>query len=251
MNKYPIYTDIGIEKHKIASYQMDLKGQATLPVINNLFQEIAGNHAEANGFGFTNMLKNGHIWVLTRMKTEIAKYPQWNEEIFVKTWIRNREKLFSERAFQLVNKHEEVMATALTSWMLIDLIHHKPKTLDTIKLKINIFPNDRAVQTELKKIPSVDRVKYTRSHEVLFDDIDVNQHVNNVKYIEWILASFPYEFRKSHNVSEFETNFTSELKYGHKVNIHIEQISEYNFIAGILNAHEKEVCRAEIKWIPI
>ena len=252
MNTYPIYNNKGIEKHKIASYQMDLKAQATLPVLCNFCQEIAGNHAHANGFGFHQMIKNGHIWVLTRFKVQIDKYPKWNDEIYIKTWLRNRQNFFSERDFLLLDNNKNKIGGALSGWMLLDLKSRRPKPVDSIQLDIEMFPDDHSIEDPLSKIPLIEKTDSAYKKIAEFQDIDINQHVNNVKYIEWFLSSFPYEFRKSKNVKSFEINYLAEMTFGESVEINTEKLSDDMFRSSMINSNtQKEICRAEIEWVDL
>ena len=247
---YPIYNDTGIEKHKIASYQMDLKGQATLPALCNLFQEIAGNHADANDFGFQQMIKTGQIWVLTRLKIQIESYPKWNDEIFIKTWVRNREGFFSERDFELTDKNNTKIAGARSGWMLLDLKSKRPKQVEKIPLKIKLFPEQSSINGSLNKIEAIDNIDFSSLKTVEYDDIDVNLHVNNVKYIEWVMASFPYELRQSKDVKSFEINYLAEMKIGEPAEIQTEQLNKTDFRTTIITSgNGKEICRAEISWV--
>ena len=252
MTSYPVYNNKGIEKHKIASYQMDLKGQATLPVLCNLFQEIAGNHAHANGFGFHQMIKSGQMWVLTRLRVELNKYPKWNDEIFIKTWIRNRESFFTERDFLLLDKNENEIGGARSGWMLLNLKTKRPQSVENFPLKIQMFPKENAVINPLQKIKATENINFSYQKEAEFNDIDVNHHVNNVKYIEWLLASFPFEFRKSKNVKEFEINYLAEMTFGERVEIRTEKLNDDLFRSSMINLNsKKEICRAEIEWVDL
>jgi len=252
MDDFPIYKDKGIEKHKIASYQMDLKGLATLPVICNFLQEIAGNHAAANGFGFHQMVKAGYIWVLTRLKIEIEKYPKWNDEIFIETWVRNRHSFFSERDFVIYDNNKKKIGGALSGWMMLDLRSRRPKSVEDLKVEIQMFPNDHAVKDQLKKIEPVNEIDFTEQINVKFQDIDLNQHVNNVRYIEWFLDAFPFEFRKTHNVKNFEINFLAEMTFKDSALINTQKIKDNLYRASIINKrNDKEVSRAVISWIKI
>ena len=223
MANFAEYNDKGLEKHQIASYQMDLKGQATLPVLCNYFQEIAGNHAFANGFGFDQMIKTKQIWVLTRLRVEMEKYPKWRDEIQIKTWIRNREKLVSQRDFVVLDKDGNKLGGALTSWMLLDWRTRRPKLVESVDLPIQMFPDEQAITTSLEKIMAISNANNSYLRSVEFQDLDVNQHVNNVKYIEWILAAFPFEFRKKHNVADFQINYLAELKRRDAVKVQSEE----------------------------
>jgi medium-chain acyl-[acyl-carrier-protein] hydrolase len=246
---YPEYKDKGIEIHKIASYQWDLIGYATLPVLCDFFQEIAGNHASANGFGYPQMIKAGQMWVLTRLKVEVDRYPRWNEEIIVKTWVRNRDGYFSERDFLILDKNENRLGGGLSGWMLLDLKTGRPKTVDHIPLTIQMFPDEHAVIEPLKKIKTVDHSDRTITKTVEFQDIDVNMHVNNVKYTEWFLSAFPYEFRKNNQVTAYEINYSAEMKFGDVAEISVLDLGTNRYLCSAKNPETgKEICKAEMTW---
>jgi acyl-ACP thioesterase len=249
MANYPVYSDKGIEKHTIASYQMDLNGLATLPVLCDFFQEIAGNHASANGFGFPQMIKAGHMWVLTRLKVEVDRYPKWNQDIILTTWVRNRAGFFSERDFLIMDKDQNRLGGALSGWMLLDLKTGRPKTVDHIPLDIQMFPNEHAVVEPLKKIKTLDRSDRVITKTAEFQDIDVNMHVNNVKYTEWFLSAFPFEFRKNNRVTAYEINYTAEMKFGDTAEISVQETDHGTYLCSMKNPlTAKEICHAEITW---
>ncbi|KAK9030743.1 hypothetical protein V6N11_032156 [Hibiscus sabdariffa] len=43
-----------------------------------------------------------------------------------------------------------------------------------------------------------------------WNNLDVNQHVNNVKYVEWILEGAPSSIKKSHGLSRVDMEFRKE-----------------------------------------
>lgn len=75
----------------IRSYEVGPDKTATLESILNLFQETALNHVWmsgllGNGFGATHgMMKNGLIWVVSRMELQVDHYPIWY--FFLQNWI--------------------------------------------------------------------------------------------------------------------------------------------------------------------
>jgi acyl-ACP thioesterase len=82
-----------------------------------------------------------------------------------------------------------------------------------------------------------------------FQDIDVNMHVNNVKYTEWFLSAFPFEFRKNNIAGTYENNYTAEMKYGDTVGIFLQEIEPGSYRCAMKNRETgKEICRAEITW---
>jgi acyl-ACP thioesterase len=242
---------IGTEQFKIASFQMDEKGNATLTALAGLFQEIAGNHAHANGFGFKQMIKNGHIWVLTRFKMEIHKFPVWGEQVIVSTWIVNREKFFSRREFQIHNENNDLLVSASSGWMLLDMKTKRPKHVDTIEMDIPMHPDKLAINAELSKIEAIDTIESKNNYLVRYSDLDVNKHVNNVKYTRMFLDAYPYEWRKSKTPKSFEINYLAEATIGNKLEIiNGKATGKNNEVVQelIRESDNKIICRAKVEW---
>jgi acyl-ACP thioesterase len=79
----------------------------------------------------------------------------------------------------------------------------------------------------------------------------MNQHVNNAKYIEWILDSYPLEMNQTHNVTTFEINFLAETNYGEELCIHSEpqKDSAPTFLHTMIRKEDgRELCRARVRW---
>ncbi len=242
---------IGTEQFKIASYQMDVKGNATLTSLAGIFQEIAGNHAHENGFGFKQMIKNGQIWVLTRLKIEIQKFPVWGQEIDVSTWIVNREKFFSRRDFQIHNSNNELLVSASSGWMLLDVQSKRPKLVDEIEMDIPMISDKLAVNDELLKIEALKSAETKTDYIVRFSDLDVNNHVNNVKYIRILLDSYSYNWRKAKTPSSFEINYLAEAAYDDYLEIeNSKPEGQNNLVIQEMKrkSDNKVVCRARIEW---
>lgn len=242
---------VGTEEFKIASYQMDEKGNATLTSLAGLFQEMAGNHANANGFGFNQMIKNGHIWVLTRLKIEIRKFPVWGEKINVSTWVVNREKFFSRRDFQIHNQKNELLVSATSGWMLLDFSTKRPKLVDGIEMDIPMHPEKLAINGELPKIESVGISDVKTDYEVRYSDLHIANHVNNVMYTRILLDSYSYDWRKSKVPKSFEINYLAEAKYADELEINNSKpIGENNLVVQEMKrkSDDKIICRAKVEW---
>ena len=89
----------------------------------------------------------------------------------------------------------------------------------------------------------------TKSVQVEYCDLDVNEHVNNVKYIEWVLESFPLEFHKSKVIAEFEINYLVEAFCGDQLFISSEKMNDVTYKHCINRLEDnKELCRARTLW---
>lgn len=241
--------NIWIEKFQILSFHMDPKCKAHLTAICNFLQEGAGAHAESAGFGFEDMLKRNQVWVLSRLKVVIEKYPVWNDQVKLKTWSRGKEGIFYVRDFQIEDNMSKVIINATSSWAAINTKTRRPGTVEGLEDGLLSFKENKALDENLKKLPELTNLHFMRKRRIEYTDIDLVYHVNNVKYIEIILNSFPQEILLQKQVHSMEINYLGEAKYGDEVVIYKDQLEENSYLISVkLESTKKEICRAKLIW---
>lgn len=240
--------EIWQDKYKVHSYEVDLQLELTIPYLCQFMQESAWNHAENLGVGFSQLIKKNLVWILSKMKISIAKLPKWGDNITVNTWSTGYDKLFCYREFRITDEDNNTLVTGTTTWFVIDLNTRRPQRTETyfstsIKVGEILFP-DRTP----KIAPLID-AKFNFETKVRFKDIDVNGHLNNVKYIEWILDTFSYDDRKNNRLIDIEINFMNEAMIDDDVIINKNILSEKQFSNNLVKKSDaKELCRVSTMW---
>jgi len=111
------------------------------------------------------------------------------------------------------------------------------------------YPKLSAIDNKLEKLPSLNETHYNSEITTSETEIDVNGHVNNVWYADWIMKTLPYTIRKEKRITSFEINYLSEVFVNEKVNIELGWSSENeSLMLGRLKRNEKEVCRVKISF---
>ena len=75
----------GKTKYTVYSNQADAQGEMSLSQIVMMLIDSASRHAETGGFGFQDLIKENHRWVLARLAVEMNRYPKVDEDIAVET----------------------------------------------------------------------------------------------------------------------------------------------------------------------
>jgi acyl-ACP thioesterase len=239
---------VWIDDYKVHSYEVDCKGNATLPMLCKYMQESAWHHAENLGVGFSHLSKDGLFWVLSQQFIRIDNIPKWGETVFVHTWPSGKDRLVYIRDFKIINQKQEVVCMARTKWFALDLKRRRPQNVDSY-FNYDLTGAEQVFSHELTKLEPVQTDQSIKSVQVESCDLDVNEHVNNVKYIEWILESFPLEFYKEKEIKEFEINYLAEAFYGNQLIVSSEKKDEGNYNHKIIRKEEpKELCRARTFW---
>ena len=211
-------------EYKITSLLTNPQGSLGLYGALNLIQETAWLHAEDIGFGLNTMNEAGLYWVLTRQSLHMEQWPRMGATIQVKTWLCPPQGAFVTREFILYDEAQKILGSCSTTWLALD--RHTKKILPA---------QDLRPWAELTSPPvtgiTPDKIPVSGSYEKLAkfrvrnSDLDINQHVNNTKYAQWILDAIPYSLHRSLKLKTYTVNFLAETHLGDKVEIERAQQS--------------------------
>ena len=238
-------------EYTIRSYEADAQGKATMPLLCRFMQESASNHAERLGFGISWLAENNFAWFLTRQLIVMDAYPKLGETIQVLTWPKGRDRLLWYRDFKILDSNDSVIGRAVTAWLVIDLDKRRPRRTDTLPPLHP--PNDiePALSRRPGKVAALSESTPTHSIRVGYRDLDVNEHVNSARYVEWILDTFDAEFHKSHQLRELEVNYLAEALYGDELSAHHESVDGQTFLHSLARVGDGlELFRARTLWEP-
>ena len=209
-------------------------GQQELPLtlLAKRILEVATLHAESWGVGYSTLIKNQQVWVLSRLTVEMYRYPLINEHYTLQTWIEGYNKHFSSRNFAILGEDGSPCGYARTIWVVIDL---DSRTSVDIRQFEYIAENisDKACpiekQSRVRDVHDENAVIYP----VTYNDIDLNRHVNSVKYIEHELDLFPFERYDKQRIRRFEISYANEARYGSTLQLLKEEEAPDHFTLEI------------------
>ncbi|NWG02248.1 MAG: hypothetical protein HXY44_05270 [Syntrophaceae bacterium] len=239
------------EEYRISFYEVDTKNKVFLPVLWSLMQETAWHHAHHLKLGYSDLEEHQHFWVLSRLAIQMVGYPRWGDRIKIKTWLTGIGRLFAFRQFSIMGSAGDVLGTAKSAWLVLDLKSRRPQKIEPVFKHILHLFNDLPTNGEPEKLPSPVQSKMGKSHTVRYSDIDMHHHVNNIKYIEWILDSCPFEINQTHQIHTFVINFLAESSHGDIISIHTEilKTSPPTFFHSVFRKEDgRELCRARTGW---
>ena len=250
MTTQTIDLSIYSQEFTIGSFDSDWHGNAKLTSICNYLQEIAGNHVDKIGQGIDDLSQNNHAWVLSRMKIKIMRPAKWKETIRIETFPTGIKGLFGARDFRIYDQANEIIALASSYWLVVDLISHRPIRPHDIVKHMPIGNYSGVFEEELGKLtPLTQEAELIEEIKVHYSDIDINRHVNNVKYLKWLIDAFPSETLTEKPISELEINFLHELKLNEQIQIFQEFDGGMHMNCMIKSSTTgKENCRARIKF---
>lgn len=239
------------QSFKIRSSECDTSLKLSPAAVLDYFQEVAGRQCIPYGMGVPDIIeKYGTTWVLSGMSVKFDSYPSWPEELQIETWPRTLKGFKAFRDFLMKDNSGAVLARGSSVWALLDIETRRPRKMDFVGDILPHDPNRHAiVDPVLGRIPTAESFN---QEEVIFpvslSDLDYNHHVNNIRYLIWLMTYLDSSYSKDMEIADLNIAFTGESRLG-------DDICLRSFMDGDRGQHsfirvqdEKEVCRMTSLW---
>ena len=215
-------------EYKVEINHVDFKGDLKLSSLFTYCQDIAGLHAENLGMGRRVLYEEyGVIWVLVRIRVDIIKYPKYRDTITIETWPQEPSRMGFDRDFLIKDSEGNVLAKAVSTWVVIDIESRKLVRPKSVFQGYPPVIETRAIDCKLGNLKANGKLEMAYKRTVRYSDIDVNRHLNNAKYLDFIMDSFSLEEHREFNVKSIEISYSNEALLGDTIVIY-EDKSEIN-----------------------
>jgi len=229
---------------KIQPQYVDFQFRATMASLGDILLTTAQFNADDNGFGLRRLNEMECSWVLSRMAIEMIRYPEQYETIQVETWVEEVGRANTTRNFCIRDEKNEIIGNACSVWVFFDMTTRRAKDLQTLD-GIHDFASGELGRIEKPiKLHAVDGDEYD-GFKVKYSDIDINGHVNSIRYIQWISDCFTLNCYRKCQVKRFEINYMTEMLFGDYVDIIRSEVEPGDFRFEI-RKDDKIACRARV-----
>ena len=238
---------VGTYRFVAEPFHCDFSGKLTMSVLGNHLLNCAGFHAADRGFGIATLNENHYTWVLSRLAVELENMPCQYEGFSIQTWVENVYRLFTDRNFAILDKEGKAVGYARSVWAMINLNTRKPADL----LALHGGSIVDYICDEPCPIEKPSRIKVTSNQPVAtltakYSDIDINGHVNSIRYIEHILDLFPIELYKTKRIRRFEMAYVAESYYDDELTLYKDELGDGVFDIEVKKNGSEVVCRSKV-----
>ena len=210
------FTSILEQEYEINFLQCYPNGMLKYTDLCNIFQITAGIHADLGGISFSDMQEHHQAWVMSKMRLEISNLPKWKEKVTVKTWIKSLENSRSTRCLELY-RGDEKLAGCETYWAVLNTQIRRPENLALPHEHFIKYPEHSATEKSVQRINLDVPFEKLAEYKVQLSDLDIVNHANNVKYLEWCLNLVEPKMILRQKIKGFELNFLKELNLNDEV----------------------------------
>lgn len=230
-------------------FHVDFRGRLSLGVLGNHLLNCASFHAKDRGFGIATLNEQHYTWVLSRLVIEMDSYPMDYKKFSIETWVENVYSLFTDRNYRIAGENGETMGYARSIWAMISMEDRKPINLLKINDgKIMDYISDYPCPIEKPSRIKVRETAPAMTHRVIYSDLDINGHMNSIRYIEHVLDLFDIEYYRKYNIRRFEIAYVAESYFGDTLEFFTEETGDNSFNVEIRKNGNEVVCRCLVRF---
>jgi acyl-ACP thioesterase len=168
--------------------------------------------------------------------------------ITVQTWPRGVEGLLAMREFLVLDRTGARLGGASSQWFVVDTETRKPVPPVFSPEVISLINPSRALDELPEKIIVPEPLSFSYAARARYNDLDMYRHVNNTRYIEWILNAFPEETFRWFFVHSFLIEFLAEVHTGEEIQLFWNKGMNPSVFKGVRMEDDKTIFRARINW---
>lgn len=206
--------------------------------ILSIMEDIASLHSAEVGYGLLDIEKIRRGWILLDWQIKVMKRPLYNEKLSVSTWSRGFEKACAYRDYEFKNQSGEVVIIGTSRWILFDIDKRRPLRLteDITSLydsetEFKVFKEDiKDIAFDESMIAEVKGQQY----KVMRRDIDINNHMHNINYLEVAFEALPEDVYKKIHFENLRIQYKREIKYGDMVECRYFESEGYKAVAMLV-----------------
>jgi acyl-ACP thioesterase len=217
--------------------------------LGNHMLNAADFHSTDRGFGMKYLMTIQRSWVLSRLAIEMEQMPDQYTRFDVETWVESAMRYFTQRNFRVVGKDGQVYGYGRSVWAMIDTETRQPTDIFSI--------NNGSITQWVEKekpcpIEKGSRVKMTDNAELVhaidtyYNDVDINGHINSVKYIEHVLDLWSLDWYQTHQIRRLEIAYVAEAHAGDRLSFYREQTAPDAYSIRITRSDGTEVARCHV-----
>jgi len=246
---------VGTYEFMAEPFHCDFSGRLFMGHLGNHLLNAADFHSTDRGFGMAYLMSIQRSWVLSRLAIEMEEMPRRYTRFNVETWVESAMRYFTQRNFRVVGRdasgEERVFGYGRSVWAMIDTETRQPTDILAI--------NDGSINQWIEKdkpcpidkggrVRVADGAELVRTIDTHYNDVDINGHINSVKYIEHVLDLWPLTWYREHQLKRFEIAYVAEAHEGDQLSFYREAPGQNEFNVRIVRSDGTETSRCKLQF---
>ena len=199
------------EHYRVTSHDVDMTGTFRVAAMMRYMQETACRHMDGTGPTENELRESGRAFLIARIMIETHDVLRRGDEFELETWAEESRGISFGRVF-IIRSGEKIVAVARSVWVLFDFVAHRIMRVDDIG---HMYGPEPPLDMELPRrlsLPEGMELEPCGEHLVDYADIDVNGHMNNTVYADYLCGQIPEIRAGEAKVSTLFINYSNESK---------------------------------------
>jgi len=216
--------------YTVGNRDVGVTKKVTNKAMMKYLENIACSHSDLVGYGINTIEETGVVWILLDWKFKIIERPKYGQNIKVRTWSRKMEKCSAYRDFQVLDEKENILAIATTKWVLLDANTRKIQRIpEELATKYASEPERNVFDKEIEKLQEIENEEISMQIKIRRTDIDINNHVNNLNYLDLAYEILPEEIYNS-ELKNVRITYKHQTELGETVNVSYAKKENKNIV---------------------
>ena len=210
----PIFT----KNYTVRDCDVDCFGRLKPSVLLYFAQDVAGSHCDLLSLNYDELAQKRLFWAVIRHRVQISRWPQRGETVTVETWPMPTTRVAYPRAFAMYDSEGNLLAQAISLWVLMDM-NTRAMVLPG-KSGVVVNGTLRGCELDVPKSILPKELPESQYRTVTYSLLDINGHMNNTRYLDWLDDLLSAEYHASHTLQEFTICYLSEAREGQNICLH-------------------------------
>ena len=180
-------------------------------------QEVAGHHSDLLSFTHDALASRGLFWAVIRNRVQITRLPREHEDITIETWPMPTTRTAYPRSTVAYDAQGNELFRSVSLWVLMDR-ENRTMVLPG-KSGVDLDGTLRGLELPAPRSLAPHPMDNCRNRCVCFTDLDINGHMNNTRYLDWLMDLLPSDFHRSHPVKDFTLCYMNEAREGQSLEL--------------------------------
>jgi medium-chain acyl-[acyl-carrier-protein] hydrolase len=224
--------------------------KATITAILRYFEDIAMLQSEQCGIGLEYYDKFKVAWLLYKWDIKINSYPDFMDNIKVNTTPMGYKGYLAYRHFEILGREGVRHVNANSLWFYFDTQARKPLRIAPEMIRSYEIQQEDKKMLKMEDPEIVKEYDSSKDYYVRYSDIDTNNHVNNIRYVQWALEMIPADVITSREIRRLKVIYKKETSYGTTITSSIKKKDSGDKLVYLHKISEGEngLCFLETEW---
>lgn len=202
--------------------------------MTNLFEQMNITNARLKA-------EQGAFWVVSKLKIHFNRCPILCDELKTKSFIAKYSKARLGVVYNFSDMSDESAFVAYQELCLMDIVTRRVRLLGQIVDDRHVISEDVSFS---KFRWDVEEFTKVYSYTIMYDDVDSNCHVNNARYLSFVVNALGSQFFDKSTITDIELHYINECIEGTHINVYKRSFD--GAIGVIIMCGQTEVLKAKL-----